>query len=88
MYYLVSEKHGKQRWVVEGHNQTDAVLTAYQSWCSAEDYQDAYEEAGSGNELAEQVLAEAFNCEEIYRAQLLEWVEQRLDGDRTIAILL
>jgi hypothetical protein len=66
--------------VTGGENATDAVLEAYKVWAGHDRYEDHYEEAGSGNALAEELLAEVFDCTEIHRAMVLEYVERRLDG--------
>jgi hypothetical protein len=87
-YFAVTTKDGDLTYITSGANQTDAVLPAYRDYAGADRYEDQYEEAGGGNELAEQVLAEVFDCTEIHRAMVLEYVERRLDGDGTICILL
>lgn len=85
-YFVVALKLPSKIWVVEGHNSTDAVLKAYRDYVDETEYEDAYCEAGSGNALAEELLADTFNCTEIHRAMVLEYVERRLDGDRNITI--
>ncbi len=90
-YFVVSLKQTDTRkwnFVTSGENRTDAVLDAYKQWAGDDKYEDAYEEAGSGNELAEQCLAEIFDCTELHRHDVLEYVERRLDGDRNITISL
>jgi hypothetical protein len=88
MFYVVQVKGQDTLYVTEATTKTDAVLTAYREWAGHIDYEDAYHEAGDGNTLAEQVLADVFDCTETYRAMVLQYVEQRLDGDRFINILL
>lgn len=88
MYYIVTTRHNKQVYITEGETSTDALLTAYQHYAGSDRYCDHYDEAGGGNELAEQLKAEVFDVTETYRAMVLEYVERRLDGDRSINILL
>lgn len=88
MLYVVQVKNQDVVYITEGQTQTDAVLIAYKEWAGYDDYYEAYEEAGDGNTLAEQCLAEIFDCTETYRAMVLEYVERRLDGDRSINIIL
>lgn len=93
MYYAVEVKNrtiGSDRivYITEGETSTDALLTAYEKYAGHERFDEAYDEAGyNGNALAEQ-LTEVFDCTEISRAVVLEYVERRLDGDRSIQILL
>jgi hypothetical protein len=89
-YFVVTLKpdDGRKFTIVTGgENSTDAVLTAYKLWAGDDRYDEAYEEHGSGNSLAEELLADVFDCTEIYRAMVLEYVERRLDGGDTHIIL-
>ncbi len=88
MYYIVTDKHDPEIMVItEGENTTDAMLNFFRNYTTTDDYDNAYNEAGGCNALAEQLLTD-YDCTETYRAMVLEWVERRLDGDRNITILL
>ncbi|MFY4731244.1 hypothetical protein [Nitrospira sp. BLG_2] len=89
-FAIVLKDRQRANWtcITGGENSTDALLTAYKIWAGEDRFQENYEEEGSGNALAEQLLAEVFDCTEIHRAMVLEYVERKLDGDQTITIIL
>ena len=82
--------------VTVGENCTDAVLRYYREYAGEDRYEGEYEEAGSGNELAAQVMAELFDCTEVYDSDnalistdlALDYIKQRLNGDGRISVLL
>lgn len=87
-FYAVSPKHEpKTVYVCGGPTSTDAVLDAYQRY-DPDHYEEHLEEAGGFNQVAEDLLATTFNCTEIHRHDVLEYVERRLDGDSNIGIIL
>jgi len=74
--------------IAEGENAADALLTYDAHWQGHDDQDDAIRECDDSiNTYCEQLLTE-YDATELYRAQVLEYVERRLDGDRTISILL
>lgn len=90
-YFAVDLKDPKgAHWtcIINGENTTDAVLATYKIWAGEDKAHEEYEEAGGGNALVEDLLATLFNCTEIHRAMVLEYVERKLDGDGTITISL
>lgn len=87
--FIVSlHKPAKWCFICLGANSTDAILDAYRIWAGHDKFEDAYEEAGSGNALVEQLKVEVFDCTELHRHDVLEYVERRLDGDNSINISL
>ncbi len=88
MLYAVSAKHDPATvYITEGETSTCAVFNAYQRY-EPDKWEDHLEEAGSVNELADELLATEFDCTEIYRGLAVEYFERRLDGDRNIQIIL
>lgn len=88
-YFVVSDQRDSKRCgVVDGINMTDAVFIYARKTRDSDELDEEIEEEGSINAWAQQVLATTYHCTEIGRADVIEYFERRLDGDKRCQILL
>lgn len=82
-------KIGSNFGVVNGENRADAILrfNALLFGKSTQDIEISQEYDGDTNAYCE-VLLGAFEVTELHRHDVVEWVERKLDGDKSISILL
>ena len=75
--------------VIAAENRADAALQYDAVWLGSDKQNDLIRDEcdDSINNYCERLLTE-YEVTELYRAEVLEWVERRLDGDKTITIIL